>query len=146
MADISLDLNRRAWSRVLGNLTLIGTWLRGDAIGDAWRPCLVIVRTGEEFNAIPCVIPMDMAHVWDDRSGKGDPHFAARTALNFIRALRLDDSNPVMQAQRLATVVADHLDDLLSMPPAPPSEAPIVAEAVITVNETGERFESVMRG
>jgi hypothetical protein len=51
-----------------------------------------------------------------------------------------------MQAQRLATVVADHLDDLLSMPPAPPSEAPIVAEAVITVNETGERFESVMRG
>jgi hypothetical protein len=147
VADISLDLSRRAWSRVLGNLTLIGTWLRGGAIGDAWRPCLVIVRTGEEFNAVPCVVPMDMAHVWDCRTGKGDPATAARTAMMFTKALRLDDGQAMKQAMRIATVIADHLDDLLSMPPAPPdNDAPVVAEAIITVNETGERFEATMRG
>ncbi|WWT39850.1 hypothetical protein [Microcystis phage Mwe-JY25] len=144
VSDTSLDLDRRAWSRVLGQITIIGTWLRGE--DDAWRPCLVIVRTGEEFDATPCVVPLDLAYVWDDRSGKGDPMAAARTAMSFVSALRLDDGSPMRVARKIAEAIADHLDELIAMPPAPPREGPTLVEATITVRETGERYEAVIRG
>lgn len=142
--DTALDLGRRAWSRVRGQLTLIGTWFRnGD---DAWRPCIVIVRTGEEFSTItPCVVPLDLAYVWDDRSDKGDPRLAAATALNFAKALRLDGAQHMRNAQMIAQEIIDHVDELVAMPPAPPLPGPAIGEATITVHETGERFEAEIR-
>ena len=138
----ALDLSARHFSRTLNNITIIGTWINAD--GDQWRPCIVLIREGEDFNAVPCVVPFESAWVWDDRNGKGSPAIAARTAYSFARAMRLDCGDPHVPF-RIATLIADHLDDLLKIPPRPDELETVVAQATVTERETGRSFEAEVR-
>lgn len=138
----ALDLTRRHFSRTLGQITIIGTWIQ---LADGWRPCLVLIRTGEDHAAVPCIVPLESAWVWDDRSGEGSPAVAARTAMDFARALRLDDAGDPFVPHRIATLIADHLDQLVAMPPAPADDEVVIGEAVVTERETGRTFEVEIR-
>lgn len=139
-----LDLTRRAWTRTKGPITLIGTWIRnGD---DRWRPCMVLIRTGDELSEHlwPCVITMDKAWIWDTQIG--DQKQAAETLAGFLDPLRLSPNNGAIIS--LYNLIHDHLSDLLTIPPFPDEyrrEAGIVAEAVIINHTTGKTTETELR-
>lgn len=137
-----LDLTNTAWKRdCRGGITLIGTWL---AQGDRHRPCMVIIRTGEEMHddTIPCIITVDKAWIWSEEIG--DPRQAARMSMQFAEALRLDVHNPKVVI-RLTMTIADHLGDLLHIPPYQPRETTAVAEMTVTDHRTGRTKEVEIR-
>jgi hypothetical protein len=113
-----LDLNHRHWSASKGGLTAIGTWLKTE--DDRWRPCMVIVRTVDDghADAIPCVVTMDKAYLWSEAKGVGNPRAVAQIVVNFLYALRLDPFDAKNHV-RVITLVTDHLQDLLTIPPRP---------------------------
>ncbi|WP_276200262.1 hypothetical protein [Chelatococcus sp. XZ-Ab1] len=136
---LALDLTKRAWSRTLHGITLVGTWLRNPE--GQWRPALVLVRAGEEYadTTLPCIVPMDSAWVWYEDIG--NPVVAARTAHQFAKALRLNEHD-MRVLIRIASLIHDHLDDLVKMAPLPPGAeetGPAIGEMVITNRETGEQ-------
>lgn len=138
-----LDLTKRAWTRTKGPITLIGTWIRnGD---DRWRPCMVLIRTGDEGSdhLWPCVITMDKAWVWDTRIG--DHQQAAETLSGFLDPLRLPPNTSAING--LFNLIHDHLGDLLTIPPYPAEfqQGEVVAEAVITNHTTGKTREVELR-
>lgn len=136
MSSPVLDLSVRAFSFVRGDITLIGSWLR---VAGSLRPCMVLIRTGEEYSAytVPCVIPLERAWVWDPING--NPREAAIAAAGFIDALRLTPGR--VSAIRLLSLIHDHLDDLVGIPPLPPKERRAVAELLVTDNRTGRSKE-----
>lgn len=81
---------------------------------------MVIVRTIDDghADAIPCVVTMDKAYLWSDKSGVGNPRAVANIVVNFLYALRLDPFDPKNHV-RVITLVTDHLHDLLTIPPRP---------------------------
>jgi hypothetical protein len=142
----SLDLTQRAWTREVGQLTLIGTWLWEEE-HQRWRPCMVLMRTGDERSDhfIPCVVTADKAWIWSEEIG--DPRQAARIAFQFAQALRLDEHSPRVMIG-IASLIHDHLDDLLHIPPLAAfdtDQGEVVAEAIITDNRTGQTREVEIR-
>ena len=135
-----LDLSRRAWVRALRDFTIIGTWILAD---DRWRPCMVIMRTGDESSdhCIPCIVSVDSAWIWAPEIG--DPRRAARTAVQFAEALRLPTDQSTLI--RLALLIEDHLDDLMHIPPYSPDAAnqailpEVIAEVTIRGSDGSER-------
>lgn len=141
---LSIDLSRRHFSRQFGPLLLIGTWLRDP---DAqWRPALVLIRSRDELNgaAIPCVVPLDTAWIWSEEIG--NPEIAARATFDFAKHLHMDDDMP-RSAYKIATIIRDHLDDLVAIPPLPPGERDerVVAEGVIRDLASGTTTDVAVR-
>ena len=136
---VALDLSKRAWTRHTKGLTLIGTWIVNE--DDRWRPCMVIIRTGDEYNpaVVPCVVTMDNAWLWDERIG--DPRRAAHHAAQFAEALRMEPD--VDNMIRLAMIIADHLGDLLTIPPFSPLPGTPIAEVTISERDTGRVMREV---
>ncbi|AAL49606.1 unknown [Sinorhizobium phage PBC5] len=136
-----LDLNKRVWTfRRLG-VTAIGTWLR---VEGRFRPCMVLIPADREYDdrLIPCVITIDRAWIWSEEVG--DPAQAAATAFQFATSLGLSayDKRTVM---RLAMFIADHLGDLLSIPPYQNSDEETVAEVTMIDALTGKVTEAVVK-
>ncbi|GLQ09236.1 hypothetical protein GCM10007913_11680 [Devosia yakushimensis] len=135
-----LDLRLRHFYHVRGDLTVIGTWAD---MGDRIRPCIVIIRTGEELNehTWPCIITSDKAWIWEETIG--DPRQAAQTAFRFCQALRM--STHQSNIFRLVGLIVDHLHDLLHIPPymalSAPAAAEPVAEVTIRDHRTGRTTE-----
>ena len=134
---LALDLSKRAWTRERAGLTLIGTWLLNE--DRRWRPCMAIVRTGEERSerTFPCIVTMDKAWIWSEEVG--DAAQAAQMAFQFAQALRLDEDPRTLG--RLAILIADHLGDLLSIPPRPPEKGAVIGEVTVTDSATGKERE-----
>jgi hypothetical protein len=136
-----IDLTKRAWTRTIGELTLIGTWLY-QSEHMRWRPCLVLMRSGDEKSdhCIPCVVPLDNAWIWDERIG--DPRTAVRTVHEFLAMLRLtqDPRNNI----RIASLIHDHLDDLIAIPPYPYGEGALLGELTMT-DSNGRVVERELR-
>lgn len=132
-----LDLSRRAFDFQRGNITVIGTWVQLDF--RRWRPCLVLVRTGEELreDTWPCVVTVDQAWIWSEEIG--DPQRAAHQAMAFAQALRLGDTPQTVI--RIASLIHDHLGDLLGIPPYQGPDDEPVAEVTITDRATGRTRE-----
>lgn len=137
----ALDLTRRHFTRERGGITIIGTWI---SIEGRWRPCLALIRTGDEYSehTVPCVVTVDKAWIWSEEIG--DPREAAQTAFKFMEALRID-TNDKRNAIRLAMLIADHLGDLLHIPPFRPEPGAVVAEVTMTERETGRVREVELR-
>lgn len=136
-----LDLNKRVWTFRRHGVTAIGTWLR---VEGRFRPCMVLIPADREYDErlMPCVVTMDRAWIWSEEVG--DPAQAAMMAFQFAQALGLNahDRRTVI---RLAMFIADHLSDLLSIPPYQNSDAQVVAEITMTDPETGKVTEAVLK-
>lgn len=140
----TIDIDRYHFRRVLGDLTVIGTWIH---IDDQWRQCLAIIRTGEELHeaTTPCLITVDQAWLWSEAPGIGDPRRAARIAREMLISLRMDENN-INNAIRIASLIHDHLGDLLTIPPYSPVEpAPVIAEVTMRDTDTGKVREVELR-
>ncbi|MRX32817.1 hypothetical protein [Aminobacter sp. MDW-2] len=129
----TLDLTKRHWTATRGELMAIGSWIRLD---DRWRPCMAIIRTGDDGSerAIPCVVTIDKAWIWSEEIG--DSREAARSMVGFLEALRLNPQN-FRNHHRVFSLIADHLGDLLKMPPYQADRSTPILDVTIQERETG---------
>ena len=131
MTQPALDLTRFHWKRDVHDLTIFGTWLYNEDQEDT-EPALVIIPRYRLNGAIPVCIALSAAFRYND------PRYLARTAGYFAKKLGFEDS--IVTAHRIASLIDDHLADLLKMP-VDPTEAIQVGEAV--VNHGDGRRETV---
>ncbi len=129
----ALDLTRYAFKRELGDLTLFGTWLYNNDQEDT-EPAIVIIPRYRALNgAKPICIALSSAFKYND------PRYLAHAAAGFSRLLGFEDS--MTTTHKLASVIHDHLLDLIKMP-LEPTEAVVTGEASVNlgngVNKTVE--------
>lgn len=141
MSEPVIDLAQRAFTFSRKGLTAIGTWIKIDG---RWRPCMAIIRTGDELNPAcrPCIVAADNAWIWDENIG--DPRRTAHVVVDFLKALRMDMNRPQDHID-LVLFVQDHLGDLLGIPPRPPQKGEVVAELTMTETDTGRVREVEVR-
>lgn len=142
-AQVTINLAEHAWKRELADFTIYGTWY---AFNGRSHPCLCIINRGEETNdhTSPFWIPISDAWRWEEV--KGDPAFVARESI--AACIRLRRTPQPSLLIRLASLVHDHLSDLLHIPPYDPSKfAPqtVIAEATYTHRATGQTLEVELR-
>lgn len=118
----AIDLTRHAFKRELGDLALYGTWIHNDDQESA-EPALVIVPRYRANGVKPCCIALSAAYKYDE------PRYLARAAGHFAKQLGFDT---LADAHKLATVIHDHLLDLIKMP-VDPKQAIVVGEAQIDI-------------
>lgn len=137
----AIDLSLRHFTHTHGDIFVIGSWV---VIDDRHRPCLILIRTGDEANdhCIPCIVTVDSAWIWSEDIG--DPRQAARQAFQMLQALRLNEHD-ARNAIRVHSIINDHLGDLLTIPPYTPRLSEVVAELVVTDNRTGKTREVEIR-
>lgn len=146
---IELDLDRHHFKRTVRGITIIGTWLIDH---DRNRPCMVLIREGEELKTqVPCVVGLDEAYTfdipwrWEDYDDgvdyRGHPQQAWATARLFAQQLRLDEHD-AKTLSRIGDLIKDHLGDLISIPPyRSPDEGRVIGEAILTNRTTGTERE-----
>lgn len=143
-SEVALDLNRRHFTKVRGAITVIGTWWR-DPTSQEWEPSLALIRTGDEYSEhiVPCVIPMGNAHKWYE--GFGDPTYTAMMSAQFADALRMPRFPQTFR--RIASIVNDSLEDLLTIPPWQEKDGKVLTLGEITLTNlnTGKATEHVLR-
>lgn len=140
---VEINLARYHFRRVLGDLTVIGTWFK---FRRQWRPCLVLIRTGDEGNdhISPAWVPISDAWRWEESIGDG--RFVARDTIAKCAQLRLEHNIP--NAVRIQGMIADHIGDLLHIPPFRElleDLAPVAAEVTVTDRRTGRTREMEIR-
>lgn len=124
-----LDLTMRQWTRTRGDLTVIGTWYGTEVAGS--EPCLVIIPTFRSRGFQPAVICLSSAWRWEH-----DPRHVAQKTIEFVAGLGLPAE--AATCLRLASLINDHLDDLVKLPPRPHTREIVGADALIRDSETGK--------
>ena len=111
MRNHAIDLSRYHFKRELGDLTLYGTWLF-NADQEDTEPAIVIVPTFRKLNGSkPIAIALSSAFKYND------PRYLVHVAAVFAKQLGFEDS--MTTTHKLATVIHDHLLDLIKMPVEP---------------------------
>lgn len=119
-----------------GDLIVIMTWTLRDR-----RPALVIIpaqapRGNETIN--PCIVSAEGAYRWSDQRLVGDPIHQERMSGIFAAYLGFNPWDHKIR-HRIISVVQDHLQDLLTMPPMPSTgEVAASADLMLRNTETGE--------
>lgn len=117
----AIDLTRHAFQRTLGEFSLYGTWVY-NADQEEYEPALVVIPAHRRSGFQPCVVALSAAYKYDS------PKYCAEAAVLFVKALGMEDG--ITRAHTLATLIYDHLLDLLKMPESP-TVSIIVGEASI---------------
>lgn len=127
-----LDLTLRHFTRELGDLTVIGTWL-GPTPDDS-EPCIVLMPTfrnalassvgGVQVHAKPCCIALSSAYLYDN------PRYLLARAMEFSQAMGFNDS--MSTTHKIADAIHGSLYDLIVMPPRPVLGVIAGADATIT--------------
>lgn len=139
----ALDLTRYAWRQEHGDIVAYGSWWLADDSGP--RPCIALlpINRASWEKSKPAVVLIDQAWVWDETIGDGAR--AAALAFQFAQGMGLDESNPNTLI-RIRSIIADHIGDLLKIPPMPKELRPVetMGEMRIAERETGyERIVEV---
>lgn len=111
-----LDMSKRHKTFVHGDLTVIITWTLTDH-----RPCMVLIPTHTvlHYNRVtPCIVPDTMAWAWSEDARLRDVKHCLESSLNFAISLYGIGAS-VAQANKIATLIHDHIDDLIICPPLP---------------------------
>lgn len=126
-AKPAIDLTRHHFVRELGDLTIFGTWLYNDDQEDT-EPCLVVIPRYRTTGFKPVVVALSAAYRYNN------PKYLAHVAGAFAQSLGFEDS--LSQARKIATLIWDHLLDLLTMP-LDPTQAEVIGE--VTIDEGGKK-------
>lgn len=119
MTQHAIDLTRYQFKRELGDLSIYGTWIHNDDQEDT-EPCLVVIPRYRRLGFKPVVVALSAAFRYND------PRYLAHVAGVFAQNLGFADD--LTTARRIATLIYDHLLDLLTMP-LDPTKAEVVGEA-----------------
>jgi hypothetical protein len=117
----AIDLSRTHFKRELGDLAIAGTWLWNDD-QETEEPCLVVTSRYRIKGFKPFVVALSAAYKYNE------PGYLAAVAAELAKTL---GSDSIMTAHKVATLIADHLHDLITMPPNP-TTAIVVADATIS--------------
>lgn len=128
-----VDLSRHHFLRAVGDLVIVGTWWWCKD-QEAWEPCLVVTHRYRKTGFRPVLIALSAAYKYDD------PVYMAHAVKQFIELLQLQGNATV--AYDIATMINDHLSDLISMPPNPTTSI-IVADGSIGSGSSKKTFEIV---
>lgn len=131
-----LDLNLRAFTRQLGEITVIGTWVGPSpdesepciVLMPTYRQALVLTATGVQQRAKPCCVALSAAYLYDD------PRYLLRRSMEFSRAMGFEDN--MSRTHKIAEILHDSLDDLCRMPERPVLGKVATADMTIT-DESG---------
>lgn len=135
----ALNLSQYHFVQRHGDLTAFGTWYGTEQ----QRPALVLVRTNAVISherVTPVVIPMDNLWIWSEEVG--DPAHCAQACYRFAPSLGLDPYNSVSM-MRIASIVRDHIGDVMSMPTEPTGEFRVVADALMTDADGKETHKEI---
>jgi hypothetical protein len=134
-----VDLTDYAWKRSVGGafgITVYGSWFRDPEEG--WRPALIIAPTDEKL--IPritlAIIPHADAYKWSPDPHIGQPRHCIEWCREFLNGLGLEDTR--QNVVNLMSVIHSVFDDFLKLPPRPPRDEFVQAEATLTNTETGK--------
>jgi hypothetical protein len=136
MSGHVLDLTRTHFTRQLGDVTVIGSWI-GESLDES-EPCLVLLPTYQRHSyerVKPCCIALSSAYLYDD------PRYLLARSMEFNKALGFTDD--MSHVHKVADVIYDHLQDLIEMPPRPVTQAYEAADAIIT-DANGRRKSAVI--
>lgn len=148
MSDLSaalirpaLDLRYRHFEARVGDIIVIGTWLRESAKQS--QPCLVLLHARRPIAAgktVPCVIPQNEAWRWvAGHKGDGDPaHCVARCVQWLACGYLPGDATNKRDLVAIVDAVNSRLTDLKNMPPRPPVDRAAIADVILTNRDTGE--------
>lgn len=117
----AIDLTRTNFKRDLGDLSIAGTWLWNED-QETEEPCLVVTSRYNIKGFRPFVVALSAAYKYND------PIYLAAVARELAITL---GSDSIVTAHKVATLIADHLHDLLTMPPNPTTTI-VIADAVIS--------------
>lgn len=126
-----LDLTKPHFEKRRGDLMLYGAWH-----GKRLRPCLVVLPAYRIHKAVPLVIEVDDAWQWQPDDIDADPRRSAQLIGTFLLSNGMDASN-TFTAMKVASLIHDHLGDLLRIPPKS-TEDVVVADAFQTDRDTGK--------
>ena len=133
---LQIDLSKRHDTFVHGDLSVILTWTQHNR-----RPALVLVPTFAVLHnqrVTPCIVPLDMAHMWDETTGDG--RHCATTSMVF--ACNLSSEPSPRLCFRITDLIREHLGDLLMCPPMPAFQQVEVAFATLTDRDSGKVTQS----
>lgn len=119
----AIDLSRYQFVREIGDLAIYGTWLWNEDQEDT-EPCLVVVPRYRRIGYKPVVVALSAAFRYNN------PKYLAHVAGIFAESLGF--SNDMTNARKIATLIHDHLLDLLTMP-IDPTDAKVVGEASVDI-------------
>lgn len=131
MSRYDLDLTKPHFEKKRGDLTLYGAWH-----GERLRPCLVVLPAYRIEKAVPLVIEVDDAWKWQPDDPDVDPRLSAQLVVRFLMLNGMDYHN-TFTAMKVASLIHDHLGDLLNIPPKP-TEGVVVADILHTDRDTGK--------
>lgn len=131
MQRYDLDLTRPHFEKVRGDLMLFGAWH-----GERLRPCLVVLPAFRIEKAVPLVIEVDDAWKWNPDDPDVDPRGNAKLVGRFLMLNGMDYHNAFTR-MKVASLIHDHLDDLVQIPPKP-AEGVVVADILHTDRDTGK--------
>ncbi|MGI9141560.1 MAG: hypothetical protein ACR2IJ_00060 [Fluviibacter sp.] len=126
-AKPAIDLTRHHFSRDVGDLSIFGTWLYNDDQEDT-EPCLVVIPRYRREGFKPVVVALSAAYRYNN------PKYLAHAASAFAQSLGYESD--LSQARKVATLIYDHLLDLLTMP-LDPTEASVIGE--VTIDQGGNK-------
>lgn len=126
-AKPAIDLTRYAFTRDVGDLSIFGTWLYNDDQEDT-EPCLVVIPKYRSVGFKPVVVALSAAYRYNN------PRYLAHAASAFAQSLGYE--NDLTQARKVATLIHDHLLELLNMP-LDPTEATVIGE--VTIDQGGKK-------
>src|SRR6478735_268366 len=102
----AIDLSRTHFKRDLGDLSIHGTWLWNED-QETEEPCLVVTSRYKIKGFRPFVVALSAAYKYNDEA------YTAAIAGELARTL---GSDSITTAYNVATLIAEHLYDLLTMP------------------------------
>lgn len=120
----AIDLTRHHFKRDLGDITIYGTWLWREADNRS-EPVLVLVPRYRMEGIKPCVVTMADAAEYNH-----DARVLVHSARRFAHMLGFADE--MTNTRKIATVIHDHLLDLIMIPPDP-RQAVVIGEARVDI-------------
>lgn len=136
-----LDLTTAAWEHTHGDIKVVGTWWL-DTDGEPPWPCMVLVPAHHSLATdryVPCVVSLDLAWIWSEE--QGDAEFAMETAISFCQSLGL--SVNWANCYRVASIIRDHLEDLIKIGPRPAALNTVVADVLMQDEHGKERHHEL---
>lgn len=130
----AIDLTRTHFRRDLGDLSIFGTWVHNDDQEDT-EPCLVVLPRYRLNGAVPCVIALSAAFKYNN------PRYLAHASRFFAAQLGFEDE--MTTVRKIATLIHDHMLDLLSMP-LDPTEAVVIGEASVDLGDGRRKTVEVL--
>jgi hypothetical protein len=131
----AIDLTVYRFKKVLGEITLYGTWIWNDD-QEKSEPALVLVPTFRRIKKVAGVA-LSAAFKYDD------PRYLVRAAHQLSIEMGFEPSMAL--THKIGTIIHDHLDDLVLMRPEPTTERVGADATVMRGDGQTKTFEMIER-